>query len=43
MVVLGIILIIVFLPEIVSGIIVGGLALLQVVGAILGALFSIFK
>ena len=32
MVVLAIIFIIVFLPEIVSGIVVGGLALLQVIG-----------
>lgn len=43
MVVLAIIFIIVFLPEIVSGIVVGGLALLQVIGAIFGAIFSIFK
>ena len=43
MVVLAIIFIIVFLPEIVSGIVVGGLALLQVIGAIFGAIFDIFK
>lgn len=43
MVVLAIIFIIVFLPEIVSGIVVGGLALLQVIGAIIGAIFDIFK
>ena len=40
MVVLAIIFIIVFLPEIVSGIVVGGLALLQVIGAIFGHEFS---
>ena len=43
MVVDAIIFIIVFLPEIVSGIVVGGLALLQVIGAIFGAIFDIFK
>lgn len=43
MVVLGIILIIVFLPEIISGIVVGALGLFQVIGGLIGAMFTIFK
>ena len=40
MVVLGIILLIVFLPELVSGLVVGGLSLLQLIGGIIGAIFK---
>lgn len=43
MIVLGIILFIVFFKEIVTGLFVGGMALLQLIGAIFGAIFSIFK
>ena len=43
MVVLAIIFIIVFLPEIVSGIVVGALGLFQVIGGLIGAMFSVFK
>ena len=43
MIVLGIILLIVFLPELISGIVVGSIALLQVIGAAFGAIFNIFK
>ena len=43
MLVLGTILIIVFLPEIISGIVVGALGLFQVIGGLIGAMFSVFK
>jgi hypothetical protein len=43
MVVLGIIFIIVFLPEIISSIVVGALGLFQVIGGLIGAMFSVFK
>lgn len=43
MLVLGIILIIVFLPEIISGIVVGALGLFQVIGGLIGAMFSVLK
>ncbi len=43
MVVLAIIFIIVFLPEIISGIVVGALGLFQVIGGLIGAMFSVFK
>lgn len=43
MLVLGIILIFVFLPEIISGIVVGALGLFQVIGDLIGAMFSVFK
>ena len=43
MLVLGIILIIVFLPEIISGIVVGALGLFQFIGGLIGSMFSVFK
>lgn len=43
MVVLGIILLIVFLPEIISGIVIGAIGLFQVIGALIGAIFCGIK